>query len=259
MSPASSPPLAPAQVRRFSELLLDLLKVAPQDQPTFIWGHYLEPHDKYAYHKDFPPSSTPLRGAYDGEVAAVDHEVGKVIAAIEASPLRDRTAIIVSADHGEAFGEHQRYRHGFTVHEEEVHVPLLVRIPGQKPRRIDTPRSTMDIPRTIAELLGVEPPARWRGVSLLSDMRADTPASRPIIVDVPELMNLPAQQAVIMGDDKVMRFKSRWSVYNLQNDPKEQKKLPLKDNQPLVDRAKAALDTLEFVPHQPCLRKAFRD
>lgn len=241
-----------------TELMLDLLKSAPADQPAFIWGHYLEPHDKYAYHKDFPPSSTPMRGVYDGEVAAADHEVGKVLAAIEASPQRDSTAVVVSADHGEAFGEHQRFRHGFTVFEEEVHVPLMIRVPGQKPRRIDTPRSTMDIPRTVAALLGVDVPARWRGASLLQDLQTENPDQRPVIVDVPELMNLPAQQAVIMGHDKVIRFKSRWSVYDLESDPKEQKKLPLDANQELVDRAKAAIDTIDFVPHQPCLRKAFR-
>lgn len=242
-----------------TELALELLDMAPKDRPSFIWAHYLEPHDKYAYHKDFPPSSTPLRGAYDGEVAAADHEVGKVIAAIDASAMRDRTALIVSADHGEAFGEHQRYRHGFTVFEEEVHVPLIVWIPGGKPRRIDAPRSTMDIPRTVAALLGVQPPERWRGTSLLRDLDTETPEQRPIIIDVPELMNLPAQQAVIMGHDKVIRFKSRWSVYDLEADPKEKKTLPLKANQELVDRAGAALDTIEFVAHRPCLRKAFRD
>lgn len=242
-----------------TELVLALLQAAPADKPAFIWAHYLEPHDKYVYHKDFPPSDTPQRGAYDGEVAAVDHEVGKVIDAIDASPMKDRTAIIISADHGEAFGEHERYRHGFTVFEEEVHVPLLVRIPGQKARRIDTPRSGMDIPRTIAALLGVEPPAHWRGTSLLSDLRSETPELRPIIIDVPELMNLPAQQAVVLDHHKVAKFGSRWSVYDLEADPKEKKRLPQKPNQGLIDRAKAALATIQTVPHKQCKRKAFRN
>ncbi len=242
-----------------TDLMLALLQSAPTDKPSFIWGHYLEPHDSYVYHKDFAPSTDPRRGVYDGEVAFVDDQVGKVLAAIEASPMKDRTAVIVSADHGEAFGEHDRYRHGFTVFEEEVRVPLMLRIPGQAPRRIDTPRSGMDIPRTIAALLGVDPPQRWRGRSLTEDL-GDTPAEeRPIIVDVPELMNLPAQQAVILGKYKVAKFGPKWSVYDLEADPKEQKPLPRKDVEALIERAKAALATIETVPHHACKRQAFKD
>jgi arylsulfatase A-like enzyme len=242
-----------------TELTLALLEAAPAGKPAFIWAHYLEPHDSYVFHKDFPPSGHPRRGVYDGEVAFADNEVGKVIAAIDASSYKDRTAIIVSADHGEAFGEHERYRHGFTVFEEEVWVPLMMRIPGHKPQRIDTPRSVMDIPRTVAALLGVDPPARWRGASLLEDLGKEAPEERPVIVDVPELMNLPAQQAVLLGKYKVVRFGPKWSVYDLEADPKEKSPLPRKQVGALIEKAEQALGTLETVPHQACKRQAFKD
>ena len=242
-----------------TELMVALLQAAPPDKPSFLWGHYLEPHDSYVYHKDFPPSSDPRRGVYDGEVAFVDDQVGKVLAAIDASPMKDRTAVIVSADHGEAFGEHERYRHGFTVFEEEVRVPLMLRIPGQAPRRIDTPRSGMDIPRTIATLLGVEPPPRWRGRSLTEDLGDKPLEERPVLVDVPELMNLPAQQAVLLGKYKVVKFGPKWTVYDLEADPKEQKPLPRKDVEELIEKAKVALATIETVPHHACKRQAFKD
>lgn len=243
-----------------TELALALLEAAPKDQPSFIWAHYLEPHDSYVYHTDFPPSDEPRRGVYDGEVAAADHLVGKIVAAIDASPMKDRTAIIIAADHGEAFGEHERYRHGFTVYEEEIWIPLIVRVPGQPHRRIDKPRSAMDIPRTIADLLGVQAPARWRGTSLVRDLvEGKEVEDRPVIVDVPELMNLPAQQVVVFGSRKVTRFGPKWAVYDVGKDPKERQPLPKKANEELIDRAKEVLSTIEFVPHSQCTRKAFKD
>lgn len=245
-----------------TQLLLELLQEAPTDKPSMLWAHYLEPHDSYVYHKDFPPSSHPKRGVYDGEVAFVDHEIGKVLRFIEESSFKDRTAVIVAADHGEAFGEHDRYRHGFTVFEEEVHVPLIVRVPGQKPRSIDTPRSCIDIPRTVAQLLGVEPPQRWRGESLLKDFEAPEPEARPVIVDVPKLINLPAQQAVLIGQYKIMKFGPKWSVYDLAADPKEKKPLSgpeTKDQvDSLIEQATRVLETIETVPSEPCKRQAFR-
>lgn len=240
-------------------LTLALLEAAPAGKPAFIWAHYLEPHDSYVFHKDFPPSGHPRRGVYDGEVAFADNEVGKVLAAIDASPYKDRTAIIVSADHGEAFGEHERYRHGFTVFEEEVWVPLMMRIPGHKPQRIEVPRSGMDIPRTVAALLGVTPPSRWRGASLLEDLDNQAPEERPVIVDVPELMNLPAQQAVVLGKYKVVKFGPKWTVYDLSADPKEKSPLPRKQTEALIEKAKQALGSIETVPHQACKRKAFKN
>jgi arylsulfatase A-like enzyme len=242
-----------------TELMLALLKDAPTDKPSFLWAHYLEPHDSYVYHKDFPPSSDPRRGVYDGEVAFVDDQIGKVLAAIDASDMKDRTAVIVSADHGEAFGEHERYRHGFTVFEEEVRVPLMLRIPGQAAKRIEVPRSSMDIPRTIAALLNVPAPARWRGHSLLEDLGTAPPPQRPVIIDVPELMNLPALQAVVMDKIKVIKSGPKWIVYDLEADPKEKNPLSRKEAEAWIEKAKPVLDSLETVPHQPCKRQAFKE
>lgn len=241
-----------------TKLALALLTDAPTDKPSFIWAHYLEPHDTYVFHKDFPPSGEPRRGVYDGEVAFADFLVGQVIDAIDASPMKDRTAIIVTSDHGEAFGEHERYRHGFTVYEEEVHVPLLIRIPGMKPRRIDIPRSAMDLPPTIAALLGVTPPAHWRGQSLLPDLATESPVERPVIVDVPELMNLPDQQVVLFGNHKVIRLGSRWTVYDLAADPKEKRPMAHKDAKPFVEKAKSVLSAIETVPHKACKGQPYR-
>ncbi|MCU0690271.1 MAG: sulfatase [Polyangiaceae bacterium] len=241
-----------------TKLAINLVQEAPADGKSFIWAHYLEPHDAYVRHKDFPATDEPRRGVYDGEVAFADDQAGKLLAAIDASPAASRTAVIVASDHGEAFGEHERYRHGFTVFEEEVRVPLMVRVPGVPPHRIDAPRGTMDIPKTIADLLSVQAPDRWRGNTLVQDLRSPSPPQRPVIVDVPRLMNLPAQQVVVLGDYKVVLQGTRWSVFNLRADPKEARRLPKEQAEPFIEKAKAALARIETVPSGACKSAPFR-
>ena len=241
-----------------TDLAIRLFQEAPANKSAFIWAHYLEPHDSYVLHKDFPPSKHPRRGAYDGEVAFVDNEIGRLLAAIEASDKRDSTAIIITSDHGEAFGEHERYRHGYTVFEEEINVPLLIRIPSQNPRRIETPRSTIDIPRTIASLLGATAPSRWRGRSLVEDLSDSTIEERPVIVDAPELMNLPAQQSVILGKRKVVRLGTRWTAYDLESDPAEKKPIQSENAREWIEQAKSVLAAIESIPHRACARQAYK-
>ncbi len=57
-----------------------LLGEASGEKRSFLWAHYLEPHDAYVRHEGFPPSNTPGRGLYDGEVAFTDGQIGKVLA-----------------------------------------------------------------------------------------------------------------------------------------------------------------------------------
>lgn len=71
-----------------------------------------------------------LRAGYDAEIAYMDHHLGRLLAAIEASPRADETLVAITGDHGESFGEHYFLSHGAHLYEHNVHVPLLVRHPG---------------------------------------------------------------------------------------------------------------------------------
>lgn len=218
----------------------------------FAWAHFVDPHDAYVAHEKFPPSDDPRRGLYDGEVAYEDEVIGSVLAALEASGAAATTAVILAADHGEAFGEHGLNRHGFSVYDEEVRVPLMVRAPSLSPRRIDVPRSTIDIARTVVALLGETPLSHWRGASLLDDALEAGPQPRPVLIDTPELQNLPAQRAMILGQQKVILHPTRGGVFDLQADPGERS--PKIDAQ-MTAEAKAAFDGLEQVPFKPCTRR----
>jgi len=240
-----------------ADLALDLLKNAPEDRPSFLWIHFVDPHDKYVLHPGFPPSDNPSRGYYDGEVAYTDHQVGRVLQAIDASPQAASTAVVLTSDHGEGFGEHSRWRHGMTLHEEEVRVPLMVRAPGLAPARISVARSTLDVAPTIAALLGVTPAPSWRGRSLLDD----TPASRnerPIIVDAPALMNAPARRAAVIGQVKVIEADGALKAFDLESDPGERSPLAPDKARDAIERAQELFSSIASTPSRRCTSQAFR-
>ena len=95
-----------------------------------------------------------LRALYDGELLFTDHQVGRLLDLLEAAERLDDTLIVLTSDHGEAFYEHKRIGHKFSLHEEELRVPLLLRWPGRVPagRRVDTLASLVDLVPTVLEL-----------------------------------------------------------------------------------------------------------
>src|ERR1019366_10524505 len=68
--------------------------------------------------------------AYDNSLKYIDSQVGELLRSLERSPECSNTYIIITADHGEAFGEHHAYTHGWDLHREVLHVPLVVAGPG---------------------------------------------------------------------------------------------------------------------------------
>ena len=128
----------------------------------FFWAHFLDPHDLYQRHEGIDWGKTP-RDRYDGEVTFTDQYLGKLLDFIATQSWASRTIIIVTADHGEEFGEHNMTRHGFEVWETLVHVPLMIVAPGAGPAT-STCRAAPSISRpTISELFGVPPDSVVRG------------------------------------------------------------------------------------------------
>jgi arylsulfatase A-like enzyme len=105
-------------------------------------------------------------------VERADTEIGIVLAALDASPFRDNTVILFSVDHGEAAGQHQMFQK-FTLYEESIRTPLIVAtlggdVPIEKGVCLDQLVSGVDIPATICDYVGVDPPPKNRGRSLRS-------------------------------------------------------------------------------------------
>ncbi len=156
----ASPDLRVAQITEY-------LTRAPAGVPIFLWVHLFEPHEPYVFHPEHPFGSGPnpsAMDAYDSEIALSDATLGRIVAAFDA--VRPDNVLVVSADHGEEFGEHGGRYHGSSVYEEQVRVPLLVRGAGVKPGRIRAPVQTLDLLPTFLSASGTPRPPRIRGRDL---------------------------------------------------------------------------------------------
>jgi len=217
----------------------------------FLWSHWVDPHSEYVPHAEFDLGASS-RQRYDGEIAYVDHQIGRVLDALRARPDAARTAVLVTSDHGEAFGEHGMIRHGFELWDELVRVPLLLCVPGAPPSRIAVPRSLIDLAPTVLELLDVPaPPGELRGVSLLRDIGATEPATRPVLVDMPRGPNNQERRAFINGKYKLITSAGRViGLYDLSIDPAETNDLSADKAlvAPVEAEFKAYLGALEVRP-----------
>ncbi len=124
------------------------------------------------------------RAAYDGKIARADERFGHFVRAFAALGLADDAVFVVTSDHGTEVGEHGRLDHGFTLYDEQVRVPLFVRVPGAAGGRTVADRvGSIDVLPTVLDLLGVAPPAdvraRLRGRSLVPALRGE-PVGRDV-------------------------------------------------------------------------------
>ncbi|HTM41557.1 MAG TPA: sulfatase-like hydrolase/transferase [Terriglobales bacterium] len=154
------------------------------DGPFFLWLHFYDPHDPY---DPPPPFKTRYASSpYDGEIAYVDSAVGRLLAALRTRGLYQDALLVVVADHGEAFGEHGELSHGLLLYDDTVHVPLLIKLPGERAHHlaVESRVGLVDIAPTLLEELGISPPPVMQGASLLESMKrvasqAITARSRP--------------------------------------------------------------------------------
>ncbi len=192
-------------------------------KPFFAWFHYMDPHDQYQTHEESPHFGKRARDLYDEEVFFTDLWIGKLLDFAEQQPWAERTVIAVTADHGEAFGEHGITRHAHEVWEELVHVPLFFHVPGAAPRVIDSPRGHADLAPTILELLGAKKDEALRGTSLVGELHGGEATPRDVIVDLPEDDYNERRRALIHDRWKLIAFGDdvRFSLFDLEEDPRE--------------------------------------
>ncbi|MCB9661668.1 MAG: sulfatase-like hydrolase/transferase [Sandaracinaceae bacterium] len=118
------------------------LERAPSDRPWLLFAGYMDPHDPYfshpysgsgysraAHQNPRPEEAEALRRLYDGEITYWDSHFGALVAELQRRGLYDDMTIIVTSDHGEEFGEHGGFWHGDTLYDEQLRVPLMVKLP----------------------------------------------------------------------------------------------------------------------------------
>jgi arylsulfatase A-like enzyme/Flp pilus assembly protein TadD len=181
-------------------------------RPFFAWIHLYDAHAPYA-----PPPPYPQ--TYDGEVAYVDAQVARLLAAID----RANTIVVVAGDHGESLGEHGELTHGLLLYEPTLHVPMIVCAPSLAPRVIRTAISTVDLAPTIASLAGVPFPKPVDGRDLAADLRAGrepAPAAVYAETQYPATFGWSALTSMRLAATKLIAAPSP-ELYDLARDPGE--------------------------------------
>ncbi|AUX32819.1 MULTISPECIES: sulfatase [Sorangium] len=209
------------------ELAIEMLSDKANTSGTFFaYFHFLDPHDVYMTHEGIEPFGKRARDKYDGEVRFTDMHVGKLLDFVAQQPWGKDTAIIITADHGEAFGEHKMYRHGFEVWDVLTHVPLMIQAPGGiTPRRIDVPRSSIDLAPTILDMTGAPPEPSFPGKSLVPELYGASAEPRDVVVDLPRTSDNDRRRALISGRHKLIAYgdDDAFELYDVVADPGETK------------------------------------
>lgn len=164
--------------------------------------HLMEPHDPYFEHpyldgtgsKEFNgvgfaraevespelSQSEYLKRVYLDEIRHMDLKMAPFIEWLKTEGLYDNTLIVITADHGEEFGEHGGFWHGTTLYEEQIHIPLILKLPKNElaGTRVQWQSRSIDVAPTLTAAMGIEPSEQWEGSDLLADVNAELDARR---------------------------------------------------------------------------------
>lgn len=238
----------------------------PRNGPFFVWVHYFDPHLPFTppapYREMFDPDYTgamdgrwysagsPARekiastaadlrhmiALYDGEVAFVDAQLDRLLAALSRLDLAQSTLVIVTSDHGESHGEHDRY-FARDLYRPSLHVPLILSFPpGEaEPRRVSQQVRLIDVAPTVLDYVGIAG-ASPGGLTLLPLARGGSgTSSRPVYALFPrgQLKSTTTDMFALQDDGYKLLWRSAWwyadgvrvppreELYDVQADPFE--------------------------------------
>ena len=257
-----------------------------RDQPFLLFLHTFEVHDydpppegitcirqgcaaprvdvnRYRMHPRVGWKPLPITEAehahvvhrYDDALRHVDGVLGEVFAELEELGLAERTIVAVTSDHGEEMFERGFLQHGKSVYEEVARIPLILRVPGRRPRVIDTPAMQADLAPMLFDALGLAPDERMQGVDLLN-----RPAPERLTwteIDDNFACRFSLREAnglkILHGPPADVAFESpvEWELYDLVRDPGEKHNLATErpdDLQRLratLERTRVGLETLQ--------------
>ena len=212
-----------------------------RNSPFFLYVHYLDPHDPYDNPEIvdnrspwFPeyrgrmsgrhvqgvyagklPLEDPeqdrkqLEACYDSEIHWADRHIGSLLESIPPDVLAN-TLIVLTADHGEEFLDHGGWKHGFTLYDEQIHVPLLVRWDGHiaPGTRLPGVVRLLDVAPTLVRAAGGKPPAAWEGIDLMPALTRRAPLPR-LAAFAQHMMIGPLRAAAVLDHEKLILFNSR--------------------------------------------------
>lgn len=189
------------QFQRRSDETTDIVirKLAEAPVPFFLWVHYWDPHDSEKIPPpEFLPADLPRtpptpelphgeiaasKELYAAEVRFVDAQFGRLVKSLKDEGEWDHTIVVIVADHGEGLGDHGWHHHRI-LYQEEIRVPLIVRVPGAKQvKSVAGLVRTIDILPTVLDYLGLEAPRPVSGESLRALMDGGPDEKRKAYAD----------------------------------------------------------------------------
>jgi arylsulfatase A-like enzyme len=225
-------------------------------EPFFLYLHYLDPHGPYQPPRELRQRFVSARSAlhwirrgnpnpiaemlykggptvtwdaedvrylqqlYDAEVAAVDAQLGRVLAELRARGLHERTLLAVVADHGESFLEHEGViKHCRSLYDSELHTPFLLRLPRQREgSRITTQVQNLDLVPTLLDLLGEPIEGRgFEGRSLVPLLERGAGENGPAFGMMSSLRSVADGHHKLIHDLRA----GTWKLFDLERDPGE--------------------------------------
>jgi arylsulfatase A-like enzyme/Tfp pilus assembly protein PilF len=172
---------------RTTELVLSWME-KNQDEKQFLFVHYFDPHFTYDapepfgskfvsanIFRSFKQEKLTAFSSYAGEVAYVDHCIGKIIDKLKELGQYDSTLICITSDHGEMLGQHGEQTHGYFIYQGNIFVPLIFKMPGKKPLEVKSSVGLIDIVPTICSAVGVEIDHEIQGKDLMAFYNNDNP------------------------------------------------------------------------------------
>jgi arylsulfatase A-like enzyme len=199
------------------------------DRKFFMYVHTVEPHYPYSPPEQLArlfasPGQDPTDvDLYDAEIAYADSNLGKLVSKLKELGIYGNTLLIVTADHGEAFGEHEGiFKHSEKPYNELIHIPLIMNLPGLLPtgKVVKQNVQLIDIAPTILDMVNIQGNEQFQGMSLL-----------PLITGGPrEAFESRTVYAVgkgvtaaIRDDWKLLYSQDKVNLYDLSTDPGETK------------------------------------
>jgi arylsulfatase A-like enzyme len=183
-----------------------------------------ELRDRFDPRSVFPdnPDVRHVTALYDGEIRYMDELMGEFLQRLDELGLADDTVVVFTSDHGEEFAEHGRIaQHTETLFDELLHVPLLIRVPGRKPRVIKRQVRLIDLPPTLLALMNVDPgEVPFEGINVLADgpdVNDDLPVFSELVYPERHWASLRVD-----GHKLLAYSPQRYALYDLRADPGEQ-------------------------------------
>lgn len=231
----------PAEV--ITRITLDWLdsREAPPDAPFYLYIHYMDTHDPFMDHRrpgvgyararmehpDPEQYLDPMRQAYVSEIEYLDAQLGRLFEGMKERGLYDNTIIVLLSDHGEEFYDHEGWWHGQTLYEEQLRVPLMIKLAENRHAGIVNEHMArlIDLPPTLLQLAGL-PEAEAMDGQILCDM--DTPYANATITYSYAENNFEGnvqqavrtrERALILANEDNPRGVAPREFYNMEEDP----------------------------------------